>query len=793
MHARAAWPFHVRLACAALIALLTGLGAAAFGQEGQPIAKIEIRGLSRVDPARLLGAMRVREGDPYSARIVNEDIRRLYDLGSLAQINVRTEPVGDEVKLVLEVQERPVVTAVRFEGNLAKKRKHLLQHIELKQKQYANPYQLKLDRNSLIEFYREAGYHFAQVQAELAPVEAGVEILYTIEAGPRLKIERIQLEGNDHLKDRDLLKLMTTKAERWFGRGAYDEPLLRSDLQTLRDFYRRKGWLDCTVGKRVVYDDAKERMYVVVQITERHRYILDRIVIRGNRLFTRQELLDAFEHEEGGYFAPEALAKDVRTLRDLYGAQGHIRSRVRAEPIFAETGHRLELHVTITEGPVVYVDEIKIQGLRRTQDRIARRELMQDPGERVNAAKIEESKRRLLRTRLFASDDPTFQRDPVRPRFEDSDRPDRANVIFDLDEGKVGELNFGVGISSAAGLIGQVALTHRNFDPFDTPKSGRDVARADAFAGAGQSLSLKLTPGTRRQDYRLAWHNPRVFDGPYSTGFDLFLRRFFWNDWDEDRIGATVGVGREFFPDFVVTLTPGWEDINISSVDDDAPADAFQVEGHNEKRKLTLAASYDKRDNIWLPTKGYVVTATAENAGWALGGDVDTIKGTLEARRFFPVYEQIGWGTHVVHLGARLGAIDATRGRRVPIFERFFAGGSGSMRGFDSYGIGPVDPATEDHIGGEVLMVANAEYDAPIVGNVLRGVVFVDVGKVDEEITDFNGDDIRVSAGFGIRLRIAAIGMRYIPLTLDIGFPIVKEHTDEREVISFNMGTGFEF
>jgi len=811
----------------------------ASARTGRTVRRIEIRGLVREDPARVRGVIKTREGDrlpalpvpaeakgPRVPRALDEDVRRLKQMDSIADARWELQPLEDGVELIFHVTERPVITRIAFQGRPVLKEKSLREHIQAKEKQYANRYVLKLDQQALVECYRQEGYHFAEVQQRLESTPTGLAVVYQIEAGPRLKVEQIQFEGNRSLKDKELLRVMTTRLGGLFSAGEYDEAMLRADLEAVQEVYRRKGWLDATVGKKIVLDDTKERLYVIVQITEREQYVItppdppDAIIV-GNHLFTDEELLDLMESKVGGLFAPETFEKDLKAIRDLYGAQGHIQVVVghnifikgnggagspaagtRPPPSSLPTPRspRVVVQVTIDEGPKMFVEEIKIRGLRRTQERIARRELTFYPGERLNTAKVQDSKRRLINTGLFQSQDETLQREPVRIRYEPGSAPDRANVIIDLDEGNVGKAGLGFGISSTAGIMGQVSLTHYNFDPLDFPKSLRDLYTGDAFVGAGQRLTLRLTPGTKRQDYRLQWENPSVFDSPYSVGYDLFMRRYFLRDYDEDHAGSTLTLGRRFGRDFRVSLTPGVQDIGVSNLEDDAPADVATVKGHNLKVSLRLSATYDKRDHVWLPTTGYLVKASLENAGSFMGGDVDIVRGVVEARRYFTVWDQPKWGKHVVQVGGRVGLVDATshayasgRGSDVPIFERFHAGGIGSVRGFQGRGIGPVDPVFEKQIGGEALLVGNLEYTAPLFHNVIRGVLFLDMGKVGEHASDMDFRDLRASVGFGVRLRFPQFGMRNVPLSLEFGFPIAKEDTDDTRVFAFNLGTGFEF
>jgi outer membrane protein assembly factor BamA len=322
--------------------------------------------------------------------------------------------------------------------------------------------------------------------------------------------------------------------------------------------------------------------------------------------------------------------------------------------------------------------------------------------------------------------------------------------------------------------------------------------RGEAFAGDGQQLTISLSPGTIMNDYRLGWTNPSVWDSPYSVGFDLFLHDFYWSDfYTEQRIGGSVTVGRRFFKDLTVSLSPRWEWVTIKDLDDTAPADAVRAKGRHERRALSLSANYDRRNNVLLTTSGYRLGASVEMAGTAFGGDVNTLRETFEARTWWTILESSGWGEYflkgkqILNVGGSAGIVESTGSDGVPIFERFFIGGLGSLRGFQLRRVGPVDDVFHKQIGGNYMILANAEYEIPIVRDYFRFVMFVDSGSLGS--TGAEMGDVRVAAGAGVRLRLPIPGFQRIPISVYLASPLVKRPYDQSEVFSFQMGTGFAF
>ncbi|HHT9108790.1 MAG TPA: BamA/TamA family outer membrane protein, partial [Candidatus Wunengus sp. YC64] len=173
------------------------------------------------------------------------------------------------------------------------------------------------------------------------------------------------------------------------------------------------------------------------------------------------------------------------------------------------------------------------------------------------------------------------------------------------------------------------------------------------------------------------------------------------------------------------------------------------------------------------------------------GLDVDIAKYKFQTTKYSTLFEIPKWGKHVIAYGGTFGIVEPTSGSEVPIFERFFAGGYGSLRGFQYRGIAPVDEKTGDQIGGDLLVVMNTEYLVPIYKDILRAAVFVDTGKADEKVSDINLDNFRLSTGVGLRVNIPFLGRSTI--AIDYGIPIIKEEGDEIQAFSFNFGGGSSF
>ncbi len=796
------------LACLAALALIA-LAAAAAAQtapaqscEGREIVRLDLDVPPGTDEGRVRDAIRFREGDLYTAEAARAAVAAIYALGDFTKVSVEPLLISGGVRVVFHLKVRPRVHDVRYEGDLGDAEKALADLIQAKVGAAASPYNLKADREAIRDHYIDQGFLFADVRQETKDVEDGIDIVYHIEAGPKLTVEGIRFEGNVDVPDEEILPaMMGVKAGTFFDRGKYDPALLRSDLLAVREVIRRKGYLDATVGHEILFDESKERAYLVVRILEGPLYRIERMTIQGAHIRSTDEVLGAMQSREDAAYSQEQLDKDIEAIRSLYGRIGYIKADVHIARSFSEKEPRVTLTLTVTEGDKYYVNKVIIRGNLITQDHVIRRSVTILPGDLANSDQLEETKRRLKNTGYFSVKGGGPESEPVRVRFIDSTQPGKTNVLVEVVEGSMGEFSIGAGFSSTLGLIGNITLTHRNFDATAFPTSWSQIMRGEAFAGDGQIVSIKLSPGTIVNEYGVNWTNPSVWDTPYSVGFDLYLHEFDWADfYTEQHAGGSVTVGRRFFDNnLTISLTPRWEWVTVKDLDPTAPADAVAADEHGryERRSLSLGASYDRRNNLLLTSAGYRLSATTEMVGAAFGGQVNDLRETFDARQWWTICESSGWGEYflkgkqILSVGANANIVGSTGSGGVPIFERFFMGGLGSLRAFDWRRVGPVDDLYHKQIGGDYMVLTNTEYEVPIIRDYCRFVMFVETGSLGSTGSEMG--DIRVDAGGGVRLRLPVPGFERIPISLYLAGPIVSRPHDQLEIFSFQMGTGFEF
>ena len=345
-----------------------------------------------------------------------------------------------------------------------------------------------------------------------------------------------------------------------------------------------------------------------------------------------------------------------------------------------------------------------------------------------------------------------------------------------VEETQTGRFRFGVGVNSDAGVTGSIVIDEQNFDWRRFPRSWSDWG-GNAFRGGGQRFTIEALPGTRVQRYSFRFIEPYLnnTNTSLSLSASFYDRRF--DDWDEQRVGVRVSVGRNLTPNLSASATFRAANVNIHDPRVPTQPDLMAVLGDNSLVGFGARLRHDTRDSTFLATQGHLIQLEFEQ----VVGTFSYPRFNLDMRKHFMLHERAdSSGRHVLSLRGRL----AISGKDTPIYERYFAGGFSTLRGFDFRGASPRSGGVT--VGGELMLLGSVEYLFPITdGDVIYGVVFTDFGTV-EEVARLHTDAFRVAPGFGLRISVPAMGPA--PIALDFAFPVASEDGDETRVFSIFMG-----
>jgi outer membrane protein insertion porin family len=742
---------------------------------GPVVKEIEVEyvGPKSVSKSVILANMRTTVGQPYSAPAVEEDIRNLYATGFFVNLRISDEPLADGVKVIVIVQPKPLVKEIVIKGASRLPEKRVKKEVKSKPGDPLSEQQVATDAEKVKELYQNKGFNKVEVNYKIDVNEEFGRAVVTlnITENQRAFVTQVDFVGNKVLPTKELRKQLKTRKKDWLSwfnkSGLYKDDQFKDDLKKLRDHYQSKGYIDMAVKDiKFVYPE-KDRMTVVITVFEGIQYTVGKVQIEGNQMYNTNVVRGRLKMLDAQVYSPQGLEKDVEAIKDLYGEKGYIDTYVTPERLANVENGKMDLVYKIKEGPQSFVEKIVIQGNNKTKDKVLRRELALAPGEVYDSVKAKASKARLENLGYFSK---------VEVNPQETAVPNRKNMVITVEEKRTGSITFGIGFSSVDSLLGFVELSQGNFD----------IANFPYFTGGGQKFRTRLQYGLRRKDFLLSVTEPWFLNQRLSLGFDLFYNENSYdsNEYSQRTMGGNVRLSKALDQFWTVGLKYQLENFDIYDVDNSASPVIKAEEGALSKSSITATLTYDTRDSVFLTRKGERIEFMAQAAGGPLWGQEDIYKFQVEAQKFVTLPYDV-----IVMLGGSTGVVNEyDDSSRVPIWDRYFAGGSRSIRGFNNRTVGPKDPTTGDPIGGKTFGYVNLELTFPIVDRV-RGAVFTDAGFVDPDFADYSdvADIYSAGAGIGLRLNLP-IG----PLRLDLGMPYVN-NSNNSDGIKFHFDVGYQF
>ena len=756
--------------------LILSISLPAFAQEGAgtaqtdssnapPLVKlitaIEVKGNKNISANLIVSKMKARIGSPIQENIINDDIKRLYLLGFFEDIKIDTQAYKDGVKVFVRVAERPLIERITFSGIkvLAAKDEKLKTMLKSKEGQYLDYPSLSEDVQTLEKMYEKKGYSEAQIAHQEEPDKEAnkVKIKFVVTEGKKLRVKDIIIEGNTAFSDSRIAKIIKTKRAWFFNAGVLKGDVLKEDVERVKSFYQKNGYADVAVSSQVKAWPSKPRfLSVTLKIQEGKKYMVGSVFVYGNKDIKEKEILSKLQAcLPGKVFSQESLKLDIASIQSLYFDRGYIACIVQESTYVNPSSNRVDITYNIVENEICYVNKIKIRGNVKTREVVIRRELKIHPGDRFDGEKLRRSKEKLQNLGFFD------EQQGIGYGTEETDVKNKKDLIVEVKEAKTGSFSFGGGYSTVSDFMGFIEVEQKNFDWKNFPY----------FTGAGQNLKLRASFGTLAQGYDLSFTEPWLFDYPITFGFDAYEHvhkrsQDVGYGYDEKVTGGALRLGKEI-SDYVRTdLAYKLDEIKITNTSSDVLRnDLGDDYGKNTVSSLTPAVTFDSRDNVNNPRKGDILTGSFKVAGGVFGGSKDFWKFYSKAAHYFPLFSN-----SALEAKARAGLAQAYgNSSSVSIYERFFAGGAYTIRGYEERKVGPINSVSNDPLGGESMLVGNLEYLYPVF-SFLKLAAFCDTGNVWAKAGDIGFSGLKTGVGFGFRVK-TPIG----PITLDYGIPLDKE------------------
>jgi len=784
------------------------------------LVDVKVQGNTTIPTSEISKYVRTRPGRPANRDLVLEDVRALFNTHWFFSVEPRYKQTPEGLVLIYKVRERPMVRNVEYRGNEKIKTKYLAALTGLKR---GSPLDPTLNREAvrrIKEHYFEKGFTFAEVELLEGGELKDRDVIFQIKEGPKVRVISAKFIGNKEISDRVLrTKLRTKRALLYKLGGLYDPTTVKDDLLALREYYQNLGYFDIEINHKTGFSKDRSQVTLEFHINEGKRYRIRDIKLIGNTVLNEQFLRQEFETKAGSYFNARYVNQDLSQIKNEYGNRGYLFADIQPIPKFDERSGIVDLVYNINEDKPYRIRRVNVQiqgDGSHTRRSVVDNRLLFASGQLADADKIERSKRRLAQpifepnTQInirrvpsnqaprpfeLASEevdirgqDPNPNPPPANPIFPYSPQgdpfgnalqapPDQGWVDVDVlvNEAQTGRLMFGVGVNSDAGVVGSIVLEEQNFDLFRPPRSFRDIVEGTAWRGGGQRFRLEAVPGDQVSRYSVSWTDPYIFDTNYSLGVSGFYFNRFFPDWDEQRGGGRVTLGRNFTQEWSASMTIRLETIELENPTLPTPTVLQEAIGNSFLSTVGLSVAHDTRDNAFMATEGHFAQISYQQAF----GDFNYPRFDAEASRYFTVWSRPdGGGKHVFSMRGQVGWTDSD----TPIFERYYAGGFQTFRGFEFRGITPRDGNVG--IGGRFLTLGSLEYKLPVTADDNVAVVaFSDFGTVEESVSL---DNFRVSVGAGLRLAVPIMGP--VPLAFDFAVPITDQENDETQVFSFYIG-----
>ncbi|MGB8420666.1 outer membrane protein assembly factor BamA [Paraburkholderia sp.] len=761
-----------RIAGALSLAGITLTAGSAHAAQPFVVQDIRIEGLKRIEPSTLFAYLPIKQGGTFNDDKASEAIRALYATGFFTDVKISTE--GNVV--IVQVQERPAVGTIDFAGihefdkdNLTK----ALNSVGLSQGRYYDKALVDKAEQELKRQYLTRGYYAAGVATTITPIDRNrVAVLFSVTEGPSAKIRQINFIGNRVFSTdtlRDEMEMSTPNWLSWYTKNdLYAKDKLTGDLEHIRSYYLNRGYLEFNIeSTQVSLTPNKKEMYLTVTLHEGEPYTITSIKLAGNLLDREAELAQLIKIKPGERFSAEKLQATTKAIVDKLGEYGYAFATVNAQPQIDQEHHTVDVTLQVDPSRRVYVRHINVVGNTRTRDEVVRREMRQLESSWFDSNRLALSKDRVNRLGYFTDVDVTTV--PVEGS------PDQVDVDVKVTEKPTGAITLGAGFSSTDKVVLSAGVSQDN------------------VFGSGTSLALNVNTAKTYRTLTVTQTDPyftvdgikRITDVYYRTTYPLYN----FNDasFRIITVGADLKFGIPFSEADTVYFGVGLEQnrLDIDSSTPQSYKDYVAEFGHVVNNvPLTVGWARDDRDSALVPSRGYYLQSNGE-VGTPLGG-TEYYKADVQAQYYYSFARGF-----ILGLNLQGGYGNGFAGKAYPIFKNYYAGGIGSVRGYEAGSLGPTDQTTGDPIGGSRMVVANVEMTVPLPGTgwdrTLRVFTFMDAGNVwGNEGNSTGANGLRYSYGAGLEW-ISPIG----PLKLSLGFPVVRHATDKYQVFQFQIGTSF--
>ncbi|MES2206117.1 MAG: outer membrane protein assembly factor BamA [Pseudomonadota bacterium] len=772
------------------------------------VEDIRVEGLERMDVGTVLSYLPVKKGDKMSSARSSESLKALFSTGFFKDVRIE----ADGGILIISVIERPTIDRVTLHGNKeidSDTLKKFLKQVGINESEILDRAALDKAEQEIKRQYLNRSRYNAEVKTTLTPLErnrVAVDI-DIVEDEPAL-IQKIDIVGNDSFPQDKLLKLFSIRTKNWLSWWTKDDQFsqtkLNADLEALKNFYLNEGYLEFeVVSNQASISTDKKSIFVTVRIKEGKPYTVKSVELLGNTIVKPEELQPLIKLKAGERFSREKLTASVQAITDRLGNDGYAFAAVNPVPELNREAGEVSFKLVVDPNRRVYVRQINISGNRTTRDEVVRREIRQMEASPYNLAQVTRSQQRIERLGFFQ--DTTVEPAPV------PGTSDQVDMNVNVTERPTGSITFGAGFASGEGLILNAGISQEN------------------VLGTGNSLSTQINTSKVNRVLSLSFTDPYWTVDGVSRGFDIYHRVFTSNNlsnvahYDTSTTGAGVRFGFPATETQRYNLGFNAEHVKTTLYDDSPlnyyeffnacngqtcryanstatpPVSSTLKPGDYSAATLStsLGWSIDTRDNIVFPNGGYLHSIQNE---LAYGQRNDALSNDRQNFNFYRLttqhqwFKKLGDTPAVLMLNGELGY--ATKD--TPFYKNFFAGGPGSVRGYEQGTLGKQaeinTSGQKQALGAKKKLIVNAELFFPIPGlsqdisKSVRASVFFDAGAIRDSLRHAYTEEEKLKYSTGLAISwFSPLG----PLKFSFAKPIKATEEDKKQSFQFQLGRTF--
>ncbi|SFV53642.1 Outer membrane protein assembly factor YaeT precursor [hydrothermal vent metagenome] len=750
----------------------------------QKITQIKFEGLAHLSPSVAKEVAGIHVGDQMDSAKINQSIKNFFNQGYFKDVWV--DKKGGI--LIYHFKEKAAIANLEIKGyGTGDDGKKLLKSIGLKKGDLYDEARIKRAKKTLISRLESKGNYDSVVEVKTTPVGKGaVSVVFNVNKGEKIKIKKLNFIGASALSKSELETSLANQEEDFLGwlpflnSGDVKVDQLEYDAYRVKDTYMKHGYLDAYVSKPLMrVDYSSYSAEIDYQVKEGDQYRVGQVsVAQDIDGLDSEALANDLSLKKGRIFNISKMRKDMKMLQEAAGNKGYAYAKVLPRMHKNPEDKTIDLQYVIQPGMQVTVNDVLISGNDSTKDRVIRRYIYLAPGDTFNATDLKDSKNALGRTGFFEKVDIQSQRISA----------DKINLLVKVKETATGTISAGGGYGSYEGLMLNASVSDKN------------------LFGSGINGSVGFDISKISTNYNLSFTNPRLWDSLYSLGFNVYKKKYEYYNFTQDQTGGSLMLGREFLRHFHASVGVGYVD-NKSEKNDkqivssDGNVTFYDRYGfYNDKYKKTslfFNLSFDNTDDYYVPREGMIAAVNVEYASLD-GDDFNATAGSGEEDGYGTFIKTAGklglyyglndWIDYdlILRFKARATVISSGTNEKLPIGEKLYMGGIGSVRGYDPYSLTPLKDPNDlnSRIGGKKRASATVEASIPLSEAAkMRLAFFYDYGMIGEDsFTEIK----RSSAGAVIEWQSA-----FGPINLVFAKAINPEAGDRTSTFEFSMGTKF--